>query len=112
MFKTIGLVSFLALLASPVFAQQPLSADELKALIVGKSLTYGTDGIATYKTDGSYEYYNKNTGQTSRGKYSVQGDRICADFGGGRNRCDQIIKMPTGLVLKNSQGTTFPVAVK
>jgi hypothetical protein len=110
--KLLPVVACVVLFASPSSAQQPLSADELRSLVVGKSLVYGKDGVATYKADGSYEYFSQNNGQTSRGRYSINGDRLCADFGGGRSRCDQIIKTPTGLLLKNAQGNTFPVTVK
>lgn len=102
-------VSFMVI---PVFAQQAMSGDEIKTLITGKTIEM-SDGMATYKADGKYEYYLKSNGATTRGKWSVQGDRVCVDFDAGSNRCDQYVKDGSKVSLKNSRGTLFPVtAVK
>ncbi|GEP61214.1 hypothetical protein [Reyranella soli] len=99
----------LILFANAVSAQQAMSGDELKKYVSGKAVEL-SDGIATYKADGKYEYWARSSGQTSRGKWSAQGDRVCVDFDSGGNRCDQYLKDSAGKVsLKNSRGTTYPV---
>ena len=102
----VGLCS--SLIAAPVLAQQAMSGDEIKALITGKIIDF-SEGMATYKADGKYEYYIKANGGTSRGKWSVQGDRVCVDFDAGGNRCDQYFKDGTRTFLKNSRGTMYQV---
>lgn len=100
------------LMVVPGLAQQAMSGDEAKAFITGKTIEF-SDGIATYKADGRYEYYVKANGSTSRGKWSVQGDRVCVDFDGGNNRCDQYVKDGAKISIKTSRGTLYPVtAVK
>jgi hypothetical protein len=98
----------LSLIAAPVLAQQAMSGDETKAWITGKTIEF-SDGMATYKADGKYEYYVKTNGATSRGKWSIQGDRVCVDFDTGRNRCDQYLKDGTKTFLKTSSGTSYQV---
>lgn len=97
----------LSLIAGPALAQQVMSGDEAKAYIAGKTIEF-SDGMATYKNDGKYEYYARANGTTYRGKWSVQGDRVCVDFDAGNNRCDQYLKDGARVSLKTSRGT-FPV---
>ena len=98
----------LSLVGAPVLAQQAISGDEIKALIAGKTIDF-SEGMATYKADGKYEYYVKANGATSRGKWSVQGDRVCVEFDTGRSRCDQYLKDGAKTFLKNSNGTSYQV---
>jgi len=93
-------------------AQQIIAGDDLKQLVTGKTVDFGAPGSATYKSDGKYEFYNKSNGATFRGKWSVQGDRLCVDFDSGIQRCDQYLRNGTNIVIKNYSGTTFPVTVK
>ncbi len=93
---------------TPALAQQAMTGAETKAFIDGKSVEF-SDGIATYKTDGKYDYYVRANGATSRGKWSIQGDRVCVDFDNGRNRCDQYFKEGSKISLKTSNGTLYPV---
>ena len=109
--KSLFLAVPFVILATGSMAQQPMTADEIKSLITGKSVELGSDGIATYKADGSYEYYAKGNGATFRGKWSVQGDRVCAEFSTG-SRCDQYLRDGSKIILKNSRGTTFTATVK
>jgi hypothetical protein len=97
----------LSLIAAPALAQQVMSGDETKAYIVGKTIEF-SDGMATYKVDGKYEYYVRANGTTYRGKWSVQGDRVCVDFEAGNNRCDQFLKDGAKISMKTSRGT-YPV---
>lgn len=98
----------LSSIVGPALAQQVMSGDEIKAYVSGKIVELG-DGMATYKPDGRYEYYIKNTGANSRGKWSIQGDRVCVDFDAGGSRCDQYLKDGTKVLLKTSRGTSYPV---
>ena len=111
--KVIVGVIALAAFGMSAAAQQPLAGDALKAFVSGKSLDYGSDGTATYKADGKYEYYNKGNGQTARGAWNVRDDRLCVDFNDGQKRCDQLIRDANNKVLlKNARGQTFPVTAK
>jgi hypothetical protein len=102
----------ICLVVVPGLAQQVMSGDEAKAFITGRTIEF-SDGTATYKADGRYEYYVRANGSTSRGKWSVQGDRVCVDFDGGNSRCDQYVKDGTKISIKTSRGTLYPVtAVK
>lgn len=74
------------------YAQQPLTTDEIKALVVGKEFQIGTNGIAEWKPDGRYSFLGLNGGGTSRGVYRIEEGRICVDFNNGYKRCDQILK--------------------
>lgn len=95
-----------------VSAQQAVAGDELKTLISGKNVRFSDgSGVATYKADGKYEFFNMNAGATIRGKWSVNGDRVCVDFDNGQSRCDQYIKEGGSMYLKNSRGNkiTFQI---
>ena len=99
----------LSSIAVSASAQQAMSGDDLKKYVSGKAIEM-SDGIATYKADGKYEYWSRSNGQTSRGKWSVQADKVCVDFDGGNNRCDQYLKDTAGkMSLKTSRGSTYPV---
>jgi hypothetical protein len=111
--KAAALACAIALVSTVCYAQQQVIAgDQLKQLVNGKTVDFGKDGSATYKTDGKYEFYNKANGSTFRGKWSVQGDRLCVGFDQGGQRCDQYFKDGATTMLKNSRGTTFPVTIK
>ena len=87
------------------YAQQPLTTDEIKALVVGKEFRLGTVGIVEWKADGRYSFLGLNGGGTSRGKYSITEDRICVDFDQGWKRCDQITKDGGKYYFKSSRGS-------
>lgn len=104
--------AFLGLFTTPALAQQAMSGAELKAYISGKSIEF-SDGRATYKADGNYEYFVKTNVTVARGKWSIKGDEVCVDFDDGGDRCDQYVKEGDKISLKNSKGTIVPVtAVK
>lgn len=86
-----------------------MAGDELQRLVMGKNIRYSDGAIASYKTDGRYEY--NNGGTASRGTWSVQGNRLCVDFDNGRNRCDQVFKEGVKMFLKNSNGTKFSLEI-
>lgn len=99
-------------LSSIAFAQQQPTDDEIKTAFAGKKVAWGSDGIADYKADGSYEYFNQNDGKTYRGKYSVVGGSVCAVFPNGQNRCDKIMKDDKGFYMVNRQGTQYRAAIR
>lgn len=94
--------------AAPALAQQMMSGDEIKAYISGKVIEF-SDGWATYKADGGYEYYIRANGTKVLGQWSIQGNRACIDFNTGGSRCDQYLKDAGKIALKNSRGTSYPV---
>ncbi len=111
--QALAILVAVAAMATGAAAQpQPMSSDEIKKLISGKNAEIGADGIATYKADGKYEYLSRVNGNTSRGKWSVQGDSVCVDFDAGGRRCDQILKDGAKVILKNNRGGTFPITLR
>jgi len=106
------MVLFICSATTTVSAQQALAGDELKSLISGKSVRFSDgSGVATYKADGKYEFFNMNTGATRRGKWIINADRVCIDSDDGHKRCDQYIKEGGRTYLKNSSGAkiTFQI---
>lgn len=93
------------------FAQQPLTSDEVMALVTGKSLAIGDTGVATYGAGSNYDFATKQGGNF-RGKWKVQGDSVCVTFDTGRSRCDQFLKEANTVYLKNASGTKYQVTVK
>lgn len=103
-------VIWLLVMASNVSAQQALSGSEITALIAGKTLTIGTDGTAWYDASGKYEYSSR--GSVFRGKWTVQGDRVCVDFDSGRKRCDQFLKEGSATYLSDAKGQKYLITTK
>jgi hypothetical protein len=89
------------LIATNAVAQQQASDNEIKAAFSGKTVEWGSDGVADYKTDGSYEYFSIAQGKNFRGKYSVVDGSLCADFANGLKRCDKILKDDKGFYMMN-----------
>ena len=108
----LGVLAATVLVSVPAVAQQAITGAEIRELVSGRTVDFSRDGSASYAADGQYEFYNKNNGATSRGKWSVQGDRLCVDFDNGVNRCDQFVRSGSGVALKNARGQTFPVIVR
>ncbi|MBK5565594.1 hypothetical protein AB4Z34_12915 [Ensifer sp. 2YAB10] len=73
----------------PVAPSVPtLSGDALRDFLVGKTLRYNLNGVAsTYFADGRYGYrdYEVRDG----GSYTITGDEVCIAFEDGGHRCDQ-----------------------
>lgn len=106
-------VLFVCSVTTTVSAQQALAGDELKTLISGKNIKFSDgSGVATYKADGKYEFFNMNIGATRRGKWIINGDRVCVDFDDGQKRCDQYIKESGSMYLKNSRGGKVPFQIQ
>jgi len=110
-------VVFICSVTTSVSAQQALAGDELRTLISGKNIRFSDgSGVATYKTDGKYEFFimraGANAGATVRGKWSVNGNRVCVDFDNGQSRCDQYIKEGGSISLKNSMSGKIPVQIQ
>ncbi len=93
------------------FAQQPLSSDEITTLVTGKSLAIGDSGVASYRSDSTYDFATTQGGNF-RGKWKVQGDSVCVTFDTGRSRCDQFLKEANTIYLKNASGTKYRVIAK
>lgn len=100
-----GVSGVLALIAGlgSADAQQKLTADEIRTLVVGKEFQISTNAIVTYKTDGSYMVLLLNGGGRQRGIYRVEEGRICVDFHNGYKRCDQILRDDGGRYYFNSR---------
>jgi Zn/Cd-binding protein ZinT len=109
MIKTIAIsITTLIFMASPVFAGDFMSADEVKALISGKT-TYGKGlkkdfTVVTYfAADGTMD--GTKDGNRRKGKWSVKGNgKQCVEFDDGKNNCRYI--------KDNGDGTYSKVKVK
>ena len=88
-------------------AQQPLSDAEIRSAFSGKKVEWGTDGIADYMVDGGYQYFQKSTGQSFQGKFSIGANRLCYDFASGLSQCDRIMKDRDGIYMINSGGAVY-----
>lgn len=88
-------------------AQQPLSDAEIRSTFTGKKVEWGTDGIADYRADGGYEYFQKSTGKSFPGKFSVGANRLCYDFPSGLSQCDRIMKDRDGIYMITSAGVPY-----
>lgn len=91
---------------------QAIADDAIKAMLTGKTVNVGEDGVANYKADGAYEYFSKASGQTARGKYSIADGRVCVDFPNRQSRCDKIIKEGDTVFIVNSSGTKYKMVVR
>ncbi len=88
-------------------AQQAMTDSEIRTAFVGKTVEWGTDGTADYKSDGRYEYLQKSTGQRFKGQFVVGANRLCYDFPAGTSQCDRIMKDKDGIYMVNGSGAVF-----
>jgi hypothetical protein len=102
-----------AFLALPAYAaDQALTADELKTSLTGKTYEL-TGGIATWKADGSYEFFTtQGVPQTYRGQYEISEGKVCVKFTNGTSRCDKFVRDGDNLILINFRGQRYPLRPK
>lgn len=94
------------LVSSMAHAQQPMTDDELKSMLVGHSSAFSDGGLARYRPDGTYSFTAPN-GKIWTGKWSIAGGRVCYDFEQGGSRCDKYFRDTTGPYLINSRGNQY-----
>jgi hypothetical protein len=80
--------------ASTSEADDRLTRNELRSLILGKTVTWNAGGQATYGADGSYHYVGSN--RSDRGTYTIGPGVTCVKFTTGFLRCDAWYKQGSG----------------
>ncbi|MBS0517113.1 MAG: hypothetical protein JSR90_00385 [Proteobacteria bacterium] len=92
-------------------AEQIVDDARISSLLVGKSATFADRSIATYETDGSYNYVAANN-RYYRGKYTIAKGQVCLTMEkGGQNRCDKVGADTAGLYLIGTGGDILRFAV-
>ena len=90
--KLVLLASVLAVAASPAFAATKLSADDIKAKVIGHTLSWKTDtasGVTTYNTDGTAEF--KVGDKTEKGTWSItKKGKLCGKIGTAKPSCSGV----------------------
>jgi len=104
-------------LASPVAAQdwnlrstdEILSAEEIGASIIGRTLTFYDDGQSKFSAGGSYSY-TYDGGGTAFGTFEIgSGGVICISYPNGFSRCDKYVRSGDRVVVLTEDGERFPV---
>ena len=106
------MIALLALLATPAFAETPMTGAEFEAYVSGKTLTFGTAG-APYGME-AYHAGRRVTwaftgDECQSGEWYEQGANICFTYDFDPNpQCWQFFDEPGGLraVFVNDPGTT------
>ncbi len=80
-------------------AERPATADEIRAVAVGRPLSGGM----RYNADGTYLFQGANPG-----RYEITDGRICVQFNSGDSRCDNIVVSGSRYTLINASGRRFP----
>ncbi|MCP4409386.1 MAG: hypothetical protein GY807_16875 [Gammaproteobacteria bacterium] len=91
-------------------ATENLTTSQIRSLLTGKTVRYDSGGVATYNTNGSYQY--RGQGRTSLGQYSFRNNQVCVDFIGGNQRCDSFIKQGGSYYLVNGRGQQFRARIE
>ena len=87
-----------------------LSEAELTEYISGQVLEYHTDGLATYQTDGGFDYRYEADGERIPGTYKVMPEStVCTDYVNGFSRCDMIVKAGERYVMIIENGERYPI---
>jgi len=90
-------------------SDESITGDELAALIVGKTLTYGDGSKSEVRADGTYEYTDSK-GNKYPSTYAITQDgAVCLKFPNGGSRCDTYVLSGQRLVLVNQQGSRYEV---
>jgi len=107
----------LALLATPLAAQDGVrdgdvrfSKDELTEILSGQVLEFYTNGLATYRADGGYDYRYGAESERIPGVFEVMEDsRVCTVFVNGFERCDYYVQAGERYVMIIENGDRYPV---
>lgn len=87
-----------------------LGKEELTELISGNMLEFHTNGLATYRADGSYDWRYAPDGERVPGIYQITDDSsVCVDFANGFSRCDYIVRAGERYVMIIENGERYPV---
>ena len=88
---------------------QPLSAAELRAQLVGNTLVFFDNGKSIYSENGEYSY-TYGEGGTWLGHYELKEDGVaCTTFVTGTTRCDLIVHSGARLTLITEDGMRVPI---
>jgi hypothetical protein len=80
-------------------AERPATADEIRAVAVGRPMSGGM----RYNADGTYRFQGANPG-----RYEISDGRICVQFNSGDSRCDNIVVSGSRYTLITESGRRFP----
>ncbi len=80
-------------------AERPATADEIRAVAVGRTMSGGM----RYNADGTYLYRGADPG-----RYEITDGRVCVKFNTGANRCDRVVTNGTSYTMINASGRRFP----
>ncbi|MBL0935068.1 MAG: hypothetical protein IBJ07_09975 [Rhizobiaceae bacterium] len=84
---------------APVATERPATADEIRTVAVGRTMSGGM----TYNADGTYLFQGANPG-----RYEISDGRICVKFTNGASRCDRIVVDGSSYTMINAGGRRFP----
>lgn len=105
------------LAAGPALAQDwalrdgdaALTAAEIEAEIIGRTLVFYDDGQSKFSAGGAYSY-TYDGGGTAFGHFEVgENGVICIDYPNGWSRCDMYVRNGDRLVLLTEKGERFPI---
>ncbi|SFT33296.1 hypothetical protein [Sedimentitalea nanhaiensis] len=105
-------------LAGPLAAQDwavrggdiRLSAQDLRDLADGATLTYHDGGVSKFSAGGAYSYTYANGGGSAFGVFHIAEDgRVCINYRNGFSRCDIYVRKNGVLLMLSEAGERFPV---
>ena len=100
--------SFLCSIGS-AFGQQPLSEEELREDIAGKTLLWSRGSTMAFQADGQFVLSARN-GRTATGKWTLSGNELCHLQDSGARACSQFYKDAEGTYSATSSGRKFRLA--
>lgn len=95
--------SLICLLSGETRAQQALTDEQAKALLVGRSVLFSDYSIAKYDAGGAYTYVAANN-LLFRGKYTIANGRLCLNLDNGTARCDTLHEDRFGVFMQTESG--------
>ncbi len=95
--------SLICFLSGESQAQQALTEEQTKALLVGRSVIFVDYSLAKYDADGAYTYVAANN-LLFTGKYTITSNRLCLNLDNGTTRCDALLYDRFGVFMQTETG--------
>ncbi|HEY6979493.1 hypothetical protein [Reyranella sp.] len=95
-----------AVTSGPAHAEQLFDNAAIRTLLVGKSALFSDYSVSEYRADGQYRYVAANN-LLFRGRYTVEGDRLCLALSDETRFCERVGLDAQGLFMLVDGGARF-----
>lgn len=110
MWRILLLIGLTAFMAGPAYAEQMLDSGAIRSLLVGKSALFADYSVSEYRADGQYSYVAANN-LLFRGRYVIEGNRLCFALNDETHFCEQVGQDSQGLFMMTDDGARFRFSI-